>query len=193
MYDLTDRKTLLASLPQNAICAEIGVDNGLLSKYIIDKCNPHELWLIDNWLYVGEGPYSTDPSNGPSQEYKDKQHVDIVMRYRNDHRVIVQRDSSLVAASQFTTELPDTQRLFDWVYLDANHLEVTADMDAWWPLIKSGGHMMGHDYTIAGEHITVKRDVDVWVARNRLNLLVAGLDSDDIYEQNYPTWLVRKP
>ena len=53
--------------------------------------------------------------------------------------------------------------------------------------------MMGHDYTVAGEHITVKTDVDNWAAEHGLEVIVAGLDSDDVYERNYPTWLIEKP
>jgi len=71
-------------------------------------------------------------------------------------------------------------------------LEVEADIAAWWPLILPGGWLLGHDYTTAGEHITVKQGVDDFVRREGLELFIAGLDSDDIYERNYPTWMVRK-
>lgn len=37
----------------------------------------------------------------------------------------------------------------DFCFIDASHLEenVVKDIDAWWPKIKEGGVMAGHDYT----------------------------------------------
>ncbi len=80
----------------------------------------------------------------------------------------------------------------DWFHLDGDHTLVREDLVGWWPKLKSGGYATGHDYTMAGEHITVKQDVDAFVAERGLELQVAGLESDDIYERNYPTWVIQK-
>ena len=189
-YDLTDRKTLLASLPKDAVCAEIGVADGLLSQFIFNECEPDTLVLVDPWVCVTEGPYSTDPSNGPSQDYKDGQYESVKSRFSDpcSDEVHVLRMRSTEAAERFVGVVT-----FDWVYIDANHLEVEADIAAWWPLIRSGGWLIGHDYTTAGEFITVKQGVDDFVKRDGLELFIAGLDSEDVYERNYPTWMVEKP
>ena len=40
----------------------------------------------------------------------------------------------------------------DWVYLDADHSHaaVLSDIEAWYPLLKSGGLFCGHDYVLDG-------------------------------------------
>ncbi len=43
----------------------------------------------------------------------------------------------------------------DFVYIDADHdyAPVKADIAAWWPLVKSGGIIAGHDYVVDGWHV----------------------------------------
>jgi hypothetical protein len=79
------------------------------------------------------------------------------------------------------------------VYLDGNHLEVDKDIAAWWPKIRNGGILSGHDFTVAGDYIRVKPMVEAWAEREGLPILVTGKNSPDVYERNYCSWLVRKP
>lgn len=50
--------------------------------------------------------------------------------------------SSVDAAGMF----PDNH--FDFIYIDADHsfVAVTADLNAWYPKVKPGGWILGHDY-----------------------------------------------
>lgn len=59
-----------------------------------------------------------------------------------DHRVEVVRDYSPLAAERF----PDGY--FDFVYIDDDHTEegVTISLNAWWPKVRPGGVIAGHDY-----------------------------------------------
>jgi precorrin-6B methylase 2 len=50
-------------------------------------------------------------------------------------------EDSVTAASKFS------DASFDFVFIDGNHqyLQVLRDIDAWWPKVKSGGVLSGHD------------------------------------------------
>jgi disulfide oxidoreductase YuzD len=41
---------------------------------------------------------------------------------------------------------------FDFVYIDANHTwqGITNDIHDWWPKVKLGGYLCGHDYIYKG-------------------------------------------
>ena len=183
--DLTDRKTLIASLPHGGVYAEIGVAAGLFSNEILELCKPSLLVLIDCWEHQSEAQCGQDPANHP-QHIQDACYEDIVKRFATEPVHAVRAYSG--PASQLFSD-----GYFDWVYIDANHLQARQDAEVWWPKVKSGGYLMGHDYTVAGDFITVKTDIDAWAADEGLTLQVAGLESDDIYERNYPTWIARKP
>ena len=43
----------------------------------------------------------------------------------------------------------------DFIYIDANHIDVATDLKCWFPKLKEGGIIAGHDY--GGK---VKEDVD---------------------------------
>lgn len=184
-FDLTDRVSLIASLPKGGVWAEIGVAEGGFSAVILDRCKPRHLWLIDCWEHQDPELYGDDPANHP-QEYMDAEYAEVVKRFA-DEPVSVVRKYSIDAAADF---YDDT---FDAVYLDGNHLQAYEDAEAWWPKVKSGGYLLGHDYTVAGNFITVKRDIDRWVAEKGLTIHVAGLESDNIYERNYPSYAIQKP
>lgn len=70
----------------------------------------------------------------------------------------------------------------DLVYLDASHdaESVAADIHAWWPKVKHGGHLAGHDW--GGNWPGVTRAVTEFVQREGLPLEELG-----------STWTVRKP
>jgi hypothetical protein len=81
------------------------------------------------------------------------------------------------ASSQFTNESVDI------AYLDADHTRAAEDIRAWWPKIKPGGWLCGHDYAQT-QWITVKAAVDDWVQRDGLRLYVT--------QEKWPSWAVRK-
>jgi len=55
----------------------------------------------------------------------------------------------------------------DFVYIDANHQyeSVVSDINAWWPKVKMGGALCGHDYFTFGG---VKQAVDEWAKENNI-------------------------
>lgn len=92
--------------------------------------------------------------------------------------------SSAAAAAQVADEG------YDFVFLDADHSYegVRADLAAWWPKIRAGGWLCGHDYggyvivNGAPRYFGVKEAVDEWASALSLSV---ETDSDN-------TWFVRR-
>jgi len=183
--DLLDRRSLMASLPKGGKGAEIGVAEGSFSQVLLDVTEPSLLYLIDPWEYITDESLKDDSSNVP-QVVQDARRQQVLQTFDSDPRITILRMHSLGAVNFFQDDF------FDWVHIDADHTQAGADAEAWWSKIKRGGWATGHDYTIAGEHITVKTQIDLFVARHGLKLFVTRGDND-IYEKNYPSWAVQKP
>ena len=183
--DLMDRKTLMASLPHGGLVAEIGVAGGEFSAVILELNQPRELWLIDCWEHQSADVIGHDLSNAP-QEAQEALYQQVQQRFAAMPQVQIMKAYSLIAAMCFS------DGYFDGLYFDANHRQVYQDIEAWWPKVRPGGWMAGHDYTVAGDHITVKTDVDRFVAERGLELFVTRGDTD-VYENNYPSWVFGRP
>lgn len=179
--DLTHRESIFSSQPRGGIGAEIGVAWSEFSKDILRLAEPSLLYLIDCWEHLPEEVTGHDPANS-DQANKDGQYYQALSRFLTDPRVRVVKAFSQRVAPCF----PDGY--FDWLYIDANHLQCYADMLAWWPKVKTGGWMMGHDYCMVGDFITVQRDVDRFAKLYALPLLVT-VDEGTAYKN----WLLQKP
>ena len=74
-------------------------------------------------------------------------------RFRNrdgSARWLMLQNSTTAAATLF----PDGH--FDWVYLDATHTyaEAKRDLEVWYPKVRVGGLVSGHDYQVAAHGST---------------------------------------
>ena len=108
---LLNRESLLNFLPKNAICAEIGVNEGDFSKMILQQSSPLKLHLIDAW---GNPARYHD---GLKELVRDKFKKEIAQK-------VVELNIGYSTA--ILKEFPD--HYFDWVYLDTDHTyKVTAD------------------------------------------------------------------
>ncbi len=183
--DLRTRETLIASLPHDGWVAEIGVDYGVFSEKILELNKPKWLWLVDCWTNQDASVYGHDPANN-EDSFKMGQYEQVKEKF-DGKRVTVVRGYSNEAAQMFKDSS------LDWIHIDANHLQARQDIEAWWDKVKSGGWIMGHDYTMVGDYITVKKDVDEFVKERGLELFVTTGEGGDIYEKNYPTWCFKKP
>jgi len=182
--DLTDRKSLMASLPKGGIGAEIGVSEGCFSDVLLEVCKPAILFLVDPWVHVASAALRNDPAN-VGQKGQEARYTQVRQRLGSEPAVSIVRMYSLEAAKSFE------DNFFDWVHIDADHTRAGEDAEAWWSKVKPGGWLTGHDYTMVENYITVKADVDRFVAERGLKLFVTRGDND-VYERNYPTWAIRK-
>jgi hypothetical protein len=121
------------------VIAEIGVRLGNNFRWLM-KCNPTLAVAIDSWKEVIGKPEYNDL--GTSQVALDGEYNGVVREFGNLDNVRIVRNFSVEASEQF----PD--QYFDFVYIDAAHTydEVKKDLAAWYPKIKDGGILAGHDY-----------------------------------------------
>lgn len=119
-------------------CVEVGVWKGDFSSEIL-KRDVGQLHLVDPWKSITDVPARW---HAAPQEEMDAIHDSVVAKFAGDDRVKIHRQFSVDAAASFE------DGLLDWIYIDGNHSYdfVKADLEAWWPKLKSGGAICGDDY-----------------------------------------------
>ncbi len=160
------RNFLLQRMPQEAVCAEIGVYDGDFSAKILETTRPRELHLIDPWQYETDSVYQRSRFGGRAprgQEKMDRVYRGVLDRFRQElttGTVHVHRRSSIGASEEFENGF------FDWIYIDGNHLYefVKHDLESFYPKVKAGGYITGDDYAMTGWwDAGVKKAVDEFV------------------------------
>jgi len=118
--------------------AEVGVEKGLNAAEMVQKMNIDKLYVIDDYL-----PYS-DYLGGLCPQYIQDEVYQIMFTNLRSHldKIVFITKSSLLAATLFCDEF------FDFVYIDGNHNyeSVKQDMTVWFPKVKKGGILGGHDF-----------------------------------------------
>ena len=178
--------------------AEVGVSEGRYSAKILGEPRIKLLYSIDSWTYF--------PSLEICQESWDK--TKKILSQFHERSVIIRGSSTVVANEQFK----DNQ--LDFCYIDADHSysSCKGDCEAWWPKIRCGGILSGHDYRYTGMAMCpclwrlpkdgkvisgiprsrrarlgkceVKKAVDEFVASRKLELVLV---------EDAGSWLVFKP
>jgi hypothetical protein len=114
--------------------AEVGVYRGDTSRLLLETFPGLFLYLVDTWAgdSVGDNIFS-----GKSAYYDTIKNVE---EYRD--RVHILHTQSVLAAGA----VPDG--LLDFVFIDADHEyeSVRDDIEAWFPKVRLGGLITGHDY-----------------------------------------------
>ena len=160
--------------------AEIGVSQGHHAVHLL-KGWLGFLILVDCWQHQDNKVYC-DVAAGwtdPDQERNYCMTVESMAPYAD--RVKVMRAFSVEAAK----DVPDES--LDWVYIDANHSyhAVCEDLQAWYPKVRSGGLISGHDFVDSGEPFGVKSAVLEFIQELPVDLYVSG--------EEWPTWHFEKP
>lgn len=110
-----------------------------------------------------------------------------------DDRVTTLTKSSVDAAAV----LAKMGTQIDYVYIDADHSyeSVRQDLGAWYPLVRPGGIIGGHDYTPEGVyHFGVKQAVDEFAQAQGLEVHVVGkVPPPWSDEEDVPSWFVVVP
>lgn len=136
---------ILNELGLNGTVVEVGVQRGINASHIRQNWNGNLFIGIDPWRpYFGV----TDT-------------VEMHERYRQDainnltatgKPFELMRMTSLEGAAELKAKYGEG--FLDAVYLDGDHdyQPLMDDIAAWWPLVKSGGVVAGHDYVSDGWH-----------------------------------------
>ena len=167
--DIKHRYELPEFLNENNLCgagAEIGVSRGGFSAYLLEHWNGTLLYSVDSWIRK-----DIDHGNNLYMEAKNK-------LQRHGDRSIVLTMTSLEASKV----IEDSS--LDFCFIDANHRRhrVSHDCNLWWPKIKNGGILCGHDY---GSEVKIA--VDEFISSNKLDL-----HHDTGLTSGTPSWYTMK-
>jgi predicted O-methyltransferase YrrM len=123
---------------------ELGVSYGAYSDFLLSNSDLEKLYSIDSW--------STDYSETLAATFKhwtinhgEVEKAEAISREvlsKHGQRSIIMKGNSFDYASQFE------DNSVDFVFFDAGHrfTGFALDMINWWPKIKKGGLIAGHDY-----------------------------------------------
>jgi len=168
-------RQVAAEMPKNAHLVEVGVWLGKSIIYLAEQCRllgkPVTIYAVDTWMGSDEDFHqdyikylSGIKPDGLYHKFRNN-----IMRYQVWDLITVVRMDSLVAANSFLNED------LDFVFIDASHKyeDVKADIGAWYPKVKPGCMLAGHDFNCEDVSRAVK-------------------EKFEYYETNYNTWRVRK-
>ena len=127
------RENFLKLIPTGGVIAEIGVHSGGHAREMKRICQPKEFVLVDCWEI-------TDGSINEKRKKEIQSRYEIVLESFPDDTIIKGYSSDV------SKTFPDSY--FDVVYLDAGHEfeDALNDMKCWFPKVKSGGIICGHDF-----------------------------------------------
>lgn len=128
---IVNREQLLSLLPQQGICAEIGVDKGEFSELILKITKPRKLHLVDAW--------------GDSNRYHDGLKLIVEDTFKDEIKENLV-EINLGYSTDVLAKMPDDY--FDWVYIDTDHSYKTTaqELKILNKKVKPGGIICGHDY-----------------------------------------------
>jgi predicted O-methyltransferase YrrM len=178
---------------------ELGVQKGEFAAHMLagwPSCTRY--YLVDLWAH--------------QDNYKDWANVDTAAQEGNLQKARAKLQTwepKLVWLRNFTTDAARTMHeRVDFVYVDARHdyCGVMEDLQAWWPLLKPGGIIAGHDYEDAHDVQRMTPDQD-WsmctdgsvhkgAVRGAVNEFFSkkGLAVTVMYKESaWNSWIVRKP
>jgi len=178
---------------------EIGVQSGSFSKIILSSWKQCEkYYLVDIWKH--QANYVDGANVEDSQQEK---------LYESTKSNLKQWAGKTVFYRMFSSDAVDRfeNESLDFIYIDARHDYCGAkeDIELYWPKLRRGGIMAGHDYKTAEEVAKIypakdyglcqdgtRNDGSVKLAVNEFSELLE-LQVSITYKDSWPTWIIRKP
>jgi predicted O-methyltransferase YrrM len=170
---------------------EVGVAAGIYGEILLHHNPQMELYFVDPWK-----PY------GLYRDYTRKQTFERLMseaeaRFKPFPNAHIVRTTSVEAAKQFEDES------LDFVFIDANHQEkfVTEDINAWYPKVRPGGILSGHDYAnlrgrdgVDSDNWRVIPAVQKFIKQHNYDLYIWGLNAKipKLKRDSSRSWMICK-
>jgi hypothetical protein len=153
------------------VAAEVGVREGYFSKFILDNTSIKKLYSIDPWEN--------------NAELSDCETVFRTCKSLLDP--FGDRAEMVKGYSPFVSEMFEDNTL-DFIYIDGLHdyESVKADIAGFYPKLKVGGIISGHDYHLE-DWPGVYNAVNEFISQNELEINVTGTDSPD-HEIEHDGW-----
>lgn len=127
--------------------AEVGIGYGTHAKHILKNTNVDKLYLVDPTKYYPNDGFASDimaqePEN-PGENFNEL--ADLIkeeLKPWSDRYTWFRKESLKIT----NTEIPDGS--LDCIFVDGDHsyAAVRADLDFWWPKVRSGGALLGDDF-----------------------------------------------
>lgn len=145
----TELPHLLNSLGLVGTGVEVGVQWAQNFSHIRANWKGEMLIGVDPW----KAYYGIDVTDARHEEIH--QHARNAMASFNSMTWRFMRMTSVEAATQLAKEIAGGRAPLDFVYLDGDHdyVPIIEELHLWWPLIKPGGIIAGHDWIIDGWHL----------------------------------------
>lgn len=128
--------------------AEIGVRHGDTAEYLLSRSNNClHLTLVDPYVaYMDVGYQFTQAEQDEICAKMEKR----LSKYKSFYEF--HQNYSIPVAKSYDNES------FDFVFIDAEHTyeSCKADIEAWYPKVKSTGLLCGHDYSMEGVKLAVR-------------------------------------
>lgn len=123
---------------------ELGTQRGFYAKYLLENTNLH-LTMIDAWQHIEGYKDIANVSDAQHNTYYKETKAN-VLPFKGRYEILKQ--FSVPAAATFEDES------LDFIYIDADHSykATLADLNVWYPKLKFGGLLAGHDF-LDGENI----------------------------------------
>jgi len=193
--NLEDRYLLLDSLPKTyQLGVEIGVWQGWYMRHLLLRTSMH-IYGIDPWVatesYEDVDPKAPgfDPMELGDDGYKWQEtryvYTMALLRDVGGGKGTLYRSYSHLVAPFVA---PET---VDFVYIDGEHTydAVTQDIADWWPKVRPGGIMAGHDYNETNPG--TKRAVNEFAEKHGLSFKITGTNPEK-GDADAPSWVFIK-
>jgi hypothetical protein len=163
---------------------EVGVWQGDYSREIIQKLEPKIFVGVDPYEFREDYADTPDPNVFSEQKKLDNLFLSTQEKLNSMGHTLL-RSTGIDAAGLFG------DNSLDFVYIDGDHSYdfVSKDIKAWWPKIRSGGILSGHDYCWGHRPrnipFGVMEAVDEHISNYNLEM--------DKTDEEFATWWTIKP
>ena len=146
------------------IGAEVGVWEGDNAYSLFNQLDVKKLYLIDPYENYTDSTQGEGLLERPFDRAKERA------------RVLVEQYPTEWLYKKSVDAVKEVKEKLDFVYIDADHQYeyVIEDLETWYPKLKKGATMAGHDYNIPD----VKRAVDEFCENNNLKLELIDAENE---------------
>lgn len=188
MIEFDTRDDLLRHIPPGGDCCEVGVFAAEFAEKIAQICRPRRLILVDMFA---DQTFSCDvDGKNPTVASRDYM-IEAALAVSRRHEGV---EVYAGLSCDVLGGMPDDS--LDFIYIDADHsyAGVSADLAQAWRIVRPGGFICGHDYTLNParvgdashyENFGVRRAVDEFLVAHGLSLYGVAMDG-------YTSFAVRK-